>query len=101
MTAIFTSSGLLPSLFVAEEEEIRALLRAERATVPVGLAFVAVVLEADHTLPDGSLRLGSLAPPTLVVHGPLLSPGSRRLRDALFSRLRRADEFDSSLETLL
>jgi hypothetical protein len=87
MTATFTAARLLRSIFVAEEEKIPALLRAERAPVPVGLAFVAVILEADHAFLDGALWLGRFATPTLVVHG------SRPLA--------QAGEFDSSLETLL
>jgi hypothetical protein len=87
MTAIFTSAGLVPSFFVAEEKEIRALFRAECPTVPIGLALVAVVFEADHALSDRALRLRSLAAPTLVVHGP--------------RPLGKAGGFDSSLETLL
>src|SRR5262245_1038464 len=73
MTPIFTFWRLLPSLFVSEEEEIRALLRAERAPVPVRLALVAIVLEANHALSHRALRLGRLAAPALVVHGMVLS----------------------------
>ena len=57
------------SILVAEEKEIRALLRAERPTVSVVSAFVAIVLEADDAFLQALLFLGRPASIAMIVHG--------------------------------